>query len=220
MNVHDRARAGMRRLARLTAAVAVLSLAPRCTYVEDNSLDIGVSLTIHGNGDTVTAGTPGMTIISVLAPGAVSLDGLRVTGGAAALENFFDEGTLTVAGSTFTRNTSLGRGGAIGNDGMLTVSDSTFWGNTSAKDGGAISNDGTATLANDVITGNEASAYGGGLDNDGTATLTNVVIAKNKAHADGGGIRNRGSVTLTRTQVKSNTPDNCAPAGTITGCAG
>ena len=34
------------------------------------------------------------------------------------------------------------------------------------------------------------------------------------------GIRNSGSVTLTHTRVRSNTPDNCAPRGTITGCAG
>lgn len=36
---------------------------------------------------------------------------------------------------------------------------------------------------------------------------------------DGGGINGAGS-TLTHTQVRSNTPDNCAPAGTVAGCTG
>lgn len=304
---------------------AVLTLAPQCRYVLSSDLEAAVSLTIRGNGGTITAGGSGFLILLVDTGATVRLDGLTLSNGSPAILNagtltvtgsaftgnigaigntgtltvkdseftgntiipaIGNGGTLTVTGSTFTRNT----GTAISSEGRvsqasITVTDSTFSGNSSSVAGGAISITNTlGTLKGDRFTDNTAAAtyggaventcrnggsdeqcaltitgstfsentatgggaiasfaaltvtdstltrnvatdpidgYGGGLDNSETATLTNTLITGNKAHVDGGGIYNLpgGSVALTGTQVRSNTPDNCAPTGTIAGCA-
>ena len=153
-------------------------------------------------------------------------------GGAISTRN--GQGTLT--DDRFTGNTAGGGGGAVLNDcrehengpcGTFAISGSTFAGNTAAA-GGAIVNDFTLTVADSTLTGNAAtdpvSGYGGGLDNLGTgrAALTNTAITGNQASVDGGGAYTAegGFVALTRTQVRSNTPDNCAPSSSIAGCAG
>jgi predicted outer membrane repeat protein len=269
---------------------AVLALAPRCRYVLSSGLTAAVSLTIRGNGDTITAEAPGLTILTVDSGVTVSLDRLTLNNGAPAI---YTTGTLNVTDSTFTRNTVAisnsgdidlstatltvtdsaftGNTGAIDSEArvtglggsyeaIITVTDSTFSGNSSSGAGGAISaGDSLGTLKGDRFTGNTAASggavatspcrnegndlvcgtlaitgstftrnaatdpangYGGGLYNAGTVTLTDTVMTGNMASVDGGGIYNHGALALTRTQVRSNTPDNCAPAGTIAGCTG
>ncbi len=113
------------------ASGAVLTLAPRCRYVLSSGLEAAVSLTIKGNGDTITAGTSGLQILAVDTGATVRLDGLTLSNGDLAI---YSTGTLTVTDSSFTRNT-----GAISNNGLidyntasLTVTDSAFTGNTAA----------------------------------------------------------------------------------------
>jgi hypothetical protein len=97
-------------------------------------------------------------------------------------------------------------------------------------------NHATATLNNTVVSGNSApGGFGGGIVNaiffDGqpepTLVLNNSQVTNNSADA-GGGIVNisfaatapAGAVTLHHTTVDSNTPDNCEPPGSISGCVG
>ena len=67
------------------------------------------------------------------------------------------------------------------------------------------------------------SAYqGGGIDEEGTSvTLNGSKVMYNHAPAGtGGGIYNNDTVNLANTVVRFNTPNNCSPALSVTGCTG
>ncbi|MBP8538487.1 hypothetical protein [Streptomyces sp. MK37H] len=62
----------------------------------------------------------------------------------------------------------------------------------------------------------------GFLYNDsGQLNLDRGIVERNTATGFGGGIDNQsgGQVTLINTKVIDNTPDNCAPEGSVPGCA-
>ncbi len=118
-------------------------------------------------------------------------------------------GSLTVAGSTFSDDSSQ-RGGAIdsgdGGTGTLTVTDSTFDGDSAAAHGGAIdtgdSGTGKATVTGSTFS-DDHSVNGGAIDNadsngKGTLTVTGSTFSHDSA-TDGGAIDNaeRGSGTVT-----------------------
>jgi predicted outer membrane repeat protein len=221
----------------LTSAVSnassgdVLSLAPACTYDVTSGLTPSVSLTIDGNGDTITARGSGFTILTVKAGTTVALAGLVLSnastgtsGGAVA-----NSGALSVTGSVFIGNAAGADGGAIANSSALTVTASVFISNKASDHGGAIANSGTLSVTGSVFNGNTASGTatgdgGGAIFNSGltaTAALTGSAVVANTAGEDGGGILNAGgAVTLSLSPVISNKPDNCAPTGTIAGCTG
>jgi predicted outer membrane repeat protein len=195
-------------VASLTAAVsgaqsgAVLSLASRCTYVLSGRLNIPVSLTIKGNGDTITAGTPGFTLLSDNPGAPVTLHDLTLSNsGAAAIVNL---GTLTVTDSTFTGNagaisnsgtltvsydTFTGNAGGIGNSNTASVDDSTFTGNT-----GAISNSGTLTVSYSTFTGNT-----GAIGNSNAASVDESDFNRNTGAISNLGFTNAVVATLTVT---------------------
>ena len=51
--------------------------------------------------------------------------------------------------------------------------------------------------------------------------LTDRTVSNNTAFTDGGGIYvSTGTVTLQSTTITGNVPDNCAPAGSVSGCSG
>jgi hypothetical protein len=62
---------------------------------------------------------------------------------------------------------------------------------------------------------------GGGVFNFGTTSLDRTVVVRNRA-ASGGGVFNTvpGTVGLRHSFIGANTPNNCAPAGAVPGCAG
>ncbi|MEV7522379.1 hypothetical protein [Streptomyces sp. NPDC091371] len=60
----------------------------------------------------------------------------------------------------------------------------------------------------------------GGLYNVGTTSLTGSAVTGNRAAAGGGVFEAAGAVTLSATAVAANTPDNCAPQGSVPGCTG
>ena len=85
--------------------------------------------------------------------------------------------------------------------------------------------------ASSRTSGAGAPGTGGGIANasfgipptggSGVLTIKGSKITGNSASGSGGGIVNQdGTVTLTGTRVAGNTPDNCEPPGTITGCTG
>ncbi|WP_234017616.1 MULTISPECIES: hypothetical protein [unclassified Streptomyces] len=86
--------------------------------------------------------------------------------------------------------------------------------------GGGLSNlGGTVSLLSSSVTGNTAVAGGGIYNDNGSITLTTSSVAGNQATSSGGGIYvNSGGVTLLATTVRDNSPDNCAPSGSVMGC--
>ena len=97
----------------------------------------------------------------------------------------YNEGTLTVEGSTFSGNQTddpslPNAGGAIFSSGTLTVTNTTLSGNTVLTDGvgGIIRNEGEALVEGATITGNRPTR-GGGISNGGTLALGNSIVARN-----------------------------------------
>jgi hypothetical protein len=110
----------------------------------------------------------------------------------------WNEGTMTLSGSTVTQNTSV-VGGGIYNAGVMTLSGSTVSGNTS---GGGIYNAGVLTLSGSTVSGNV-----GGIDNAGVLTLSGSTVSGNT----GGGIYNdkQGNLTIeSQSSVVDNTDYN------------
>lgn len=149
-------------------------------------------------------------------------------GGANGGGAIWNGGTLTVANSTFTHNTSFGDvGGAIYNAGRLTVRRSIFFQNHGGS-GGAIFNDarfsngspdvGQLTVRDTVMVENSVAdapmffgSHGGGIYNwGGAANIVNSSISENTATAPGGGVYTccGGTTVIKRTEVSGNSPDN------------
>ncbi|WP_239310298.1 MULTISPECIES: hypothetical protein [unclassified Frankia] len=147
-------------------------------------------------------------------------------------------GTVTLRDSKIVHNVAARDGGGINNgeNAQFESFDSIISGNTttgsvpgSTGRGGGINNEGAATFKDSKIIFNKAAGPGGGIYNENTApetpatvTLEGSEVVFNKA-ADGGGIFKEpgsGPVTLTDSAVKFNTPNNCAPPGSVPGCSG
>jgi len=135
---------------------------------------------------------------------------------------------LTLTGSGVHRNTAQDGAGVYAYDAVTNLNSSTVSGNTATADGGGIYNDGEVpaygnlNLTSSTVSSNNAGADGGGIYNtQGTVDATSSPVEHNTAGAGGGIYDGAGpdTVTLTNSPVQYNKPDNCEPAGTITGCA-
>jgi hypothetical protein len=204
------------------------------------TVDSGVTVSINkltitgGSGtDIEGGGTYGGGIATL--EGLVTLNGTRITGNIAGQ----GAGIFQAGGSVVVNDSSIsGNTGSGGSGGMLTINgsvtlnrSSTIAHNTAGPygGGGIVLNGGTVTL-NDTssIEANTTSGSGGGVYNfaGGTVTLNNSSsITANTAGPDGGGgIYNgpeAGPVTLNDSStISDNSPDNCAPAGSVPGCTG
>jgi CSLREA domain-containing protein len=117
-------------------------------------------------------------VVQVLPPGALTLDGLTITGGVA-------------------RSDTENRGGGILNGGVLSMVSSTITGN-SATFGGGLSTEGAsqANLTNTTVSGNSAIEDGGGIsvESDGQVSLKNATVADNHADYEGNGGGDGGGV--------------------------
>ncbi|MBO7725093.1 MAG: hypothetical protein J6S40_01365 [Thermoguttaceae bacterium] len=116
-------------------------------------------------------------------------------------------GTVTINDCVFSGNATVSNGGALYNEGVLIINSTTISGNR-AVSGGAIRNFGSMTISNSRISGNSASQLGGGIWSSGTTTTRNCTIAGNNAF-QGGGIYHdaseSGSLLLCNTIVYANT---------------
>jgi hypothetical protein len=137
--------------------------------------------------------------------------------------------TATVGQSSVHGNTArVADGGGIcdGQGSMLTLSGSSVYGNTAGFGAGLYDNDGTESVTRSTVDRNTASGQGGGIFvvNGGTMTLTRSAVESNTADGgsgSGGGIYNAsGAVTLDQSWARRNSPDNCAPPGSVPGCFG
>jgi predicted outer membrane repeat protein len=172
-----------------------LALIPFCTYTLTSA---------HGNGPAGPVGLPPITTpITLLgagttitrAPGAPDFRILQVEGAANVPGT---GGQLTTAGVTVS-------GGSA----------------PAPYPGGGIANlGGTVSLISSSVRGNTAVAGGGIYTDNGAVSLTASLVTGNTATTSGGGIYvNSGGVTTLASTISANAPDNCAPAGSVLGCA-
>lgn len=199
-----------------TGQTAEIDLVAGCTYTFDSTtpgpltLAQGITLTIEGNGATITGAAP------VAIPGTSPV---LYTNGSAIISGASGATTLTVDNVTFSGNSAYS-GGAIYDrtyGSTLHVTNSTFSNNSAVSGnsgGGAIyANGGTVTIDNSTFASNHAdNVYedGGAIFNSGaTITITNSTFSGNTANGSnqytyGGAIYNTGWLNVTNSTFSGN----------------
>lgn len=178
-------------------------------FISQSSLNItgpgASSLAISGNNSS--------RIFDIGAGAVVSISGLTIENGSAAVDAF-DSGTPMIEADT---------GGGIRNTGTLTVSNCTFSNNSASFYGGAIYNfpEKTLIVMHSTLSGNSA-VFGGGIYNDSdnisgsSVTVSDSTFSGNSAGAGGGiydlgdssGITRGGTVTVSYSTFSGNTATN------------
>jgi hypothetical protein len=158
--------------------------------------------------------------------GSEILDNHALQGGG-LYENYSQVG---VSGTVFRGNSAQDGAGIYLIDGTsATFTDTTIAGNKASSYGGGIDDEppyrsppGQLSLTDDTVSGNYAGESGGGIYNDsGWITAVGTAIIGNIAAIAGGiGAPGGATTTLTTSPVRGNSPDNCEPVGSITGCTG
>lgn len=173
-----------------------LALAPFCTYTLTSA---------HGSASDGPVGLPPITT-------PINMAGLGTTI------------TRAPSAPAFRILEVEGDANVPGTDGRLNLAAVTISGGSAVTPfpGGGIANRGGAlTLTSSSVTGSSAVAGGGIYTDNGTVSLTASTVTGNTATSSGGGIyKNSGTVNLLASDVSRNTPDNCAPSGSVFGCAG
>ena len=169
--------------------------------------DISSTITVHGNGFTLSAG--GYFRPFDVANADLTLNNLVVTGGNAggahggairASNSHVTLDKVAISGSKSGNN-----GGAIrfeGSSRKLTISDSAIASNrtTDAKGGfggGIYVNSSGALITGSAIASNTAITKGGGIYNAGALTIENSTIYSNDAKTGGGGVYTASGATTT-----------------------
>ncbi|MDQ1639917.1 MAG: hypothetical protein QOF62_3256 [Pyrinomonadaceae bacterium] len=185
---------------------------------------IGIDVTLqnltlrNGNSPTETPPTPGIQH----AGGAIQFDGFDVTSG-------LPKGKLTITNCVISSNQASGTGGAIKvSFGSLDIAGTTISSNTSLNasggaimfDAGAASANQTLSITNSTISGNSAPngtfGSGGGVFATGNASFTfqGNTLTSNSAGADGGAIAAIGfSAAKAKTITKNRIENNSATRG-------
>ncbi len=168
------------------------------------------AVVIEGNGSTITrSDTADPFRILVVDPGRkLTLRNTTISNGETdgVGGGIFNQGTLIVENSVFTRNYAYVGGGGLLNRGTATVTDSTFERNVGVNGGAGIGNYGTMTIDRSTINWNAADYYGGGISNwSGQMTITNSTISGNNiSPEDGGGLYNTGNMVVTNSTITDN----------------
>ncbi|HVX75488.1 MAG TPA: autotransporter domain-containing protein [Bradyrhizobium sp.] len=173
--------------------------------------NVTTTITDSSFSDNTAAG-PGGAIFNLLGSTATIVDSSFSDNSASSAGAIYNNGTLTIAASSFSTDTATATstlGGAISNggNGTATIVDSSFSSNSGAAYGGAIYNDGLATITDSSFSGNTAGAYGGAIDNDNTATIAGTSFSSNTA-GNGGAIANFRTVTITGGSFTSNSANS------------
>lgn len=157
------------------------------------------------NSVTITAGTVFKNNTSTLGGGAIDAVGTYSISGADFIGNsvengpagaVWNEGTMTIADSSFTNNSASTTGGAIQNDGTITFNGNTvFSGNTANGDLNDIHNNGTINVSGNIT-------LDGGITNEGTinfvsgSNLTAKVDGSKVIAGDSGTIKGQTNLVL------------------------
>lgn len=200
----------------------------RATAAPGNFRILNVTGTLHVRGLLIANGNPNasgggilnlgtlvLTFVTVSGNRAIGLDGGGIVNAVGA--------RAWITDSVVSANTADGAAGGIDNFGSLTLAGSRVSGNGAGTFGGGVTTEVGATtrVVRSTIDHNAAVANGGGVFNFGTTSLDRSVVVRNRA-ASGGGVFNTvpGTVGLRRSFIRANTPNNCAPANAVPGCAG
>jgi len=178
--------------------------------VRDNTAPVGAGGGIHNLGT--------LTVVSSTVNNNYS------DGAGGGINN---NGYLTVRGSTVFGNSGDNGGGIfnfLAGQTVELIQSSVHHNTARASDGGGINNyQGEMTVSGSSVYSNTAP-FGGGIWNGGTLTVSRSSVLLNTATGgpgSGGGIyKSGGTVALDRSVVRNNTPDNCAPPGSVLGCTG
>jgi hypothetical protein len=172
-----------------TSIVLANSIDLTCAGGGDLDRNSATALTVDGNGFTIRQTCPGERVMQKAGSGALSLNGVTITGG----------------------TNSSGNGGGILSSGPVTLTDSVVTGNTTAANGGGIAtNPGNLTITNSNVTSNTASEDGGGANVQGGALdVTDSTFNNNTATNGSGGAAFRdgsvgGGVMLVRSTLDGN----------------
>jgi hypothetical protein len=182
------------------------------SQVDDNTANGGPMAGAGGisNGGTATINdsevdgnnAPGAAGGGILNHGLMTVSSTRVTDNTAPADSAGDQG---IGGGIANINLGPVAPGAV-NGGILTITSSKISRNSASGQGGGIF---------------EATITSSGLAAGGALTLTFSQVTRNQAGQGGGIFSVPGSpVSLLFTKVARNTPDNCAPPGSVLGCTG
>lgn len=185
---------------------------PEPTNVDSGFQNIAATVTINGNGDTITRSSPNLfRFFEINGPnGNLTLNRLTLSNGRASSPP------------------SNGRGGAIwiNGTGSLTLFASTVNGNNADVSGGGIENDGGAVTVNASTLRNNTARAGGGMNASGATAITfassivtgNTAAATGAAQSQGGGLLVGGGTTrLNNTSIINNNAINTDPIGSAAG---
>ncbi len=174
------------------------------------TISIDSDLTIAGPGAAALfiSGNGAVGVFNVASGAVASISGVTIEKGFGANGGggIYNEGTLTLAGSTMSGNAAVGSGGAIANNGgTLNVTNSIFEGNSAPIDGGAIENSGSVTITNSLMANNRADGNGGGMENGGSLAVANSTIYGNSDTGGGAAIFTiGGSVSVIHSTLSHN----------------
>ena len=171
------------------------------------------------NGSGATGG--GISNLGTVSLDFVTLSGNTSAAGGGAIDNLAG-GRLTIAHSAISGNTATTNGGGIDNTGTADIFASRVSGDSATVNGGGVATEvaGITRIDQSTIDDNLATVSGGGISNAGTTSLLRTLVERNRAMVSGGGIFNLppGTVTVRNSIIRANTPDNCFPLSSITGC--
>jgi hypothetical protein len=112
-------------------------------------------------------------------------------------------GPAILNGGLFQGNSGGMQGGGLAVDGSFAMTGTQFLSNTATMVGGGVGVNGPATLNGGVFQGNSSANMGGGLYVDDTTGISNSTFAANSA-TTGGGLYNSGALTLTNSTFAAN----------------
>lgn len=170
------------------------------------------------NGNTAGMGG-GIQNAGTLVLSHTTLSGNRAGNGGAVANLAGARATISHSLVTANATTGVGGGGVL-NSGVLTVFESVFQLNTAPINGGAVNTQpgGTTELIQSTFVRNTSGGLGGGLSNLGTTVPNRSMVESNQGSAGGGIATGNTNVILSKSVVRNNTPDNCNPLKTISGC--
>lgn len=174
---------------------------------------IAKNITLQGAGadqTIISGGAVGASsVVTVYFVATTSLRDLTITGGIGLTitgGGINNGGTLTLANSAVSGNTSTDLGGGIFNAGTLIVENSAIRGNGAYNGAGIFNDAGTVTVTTSTFSDNHADLNGGGIANyyGGPVTVTNSTFGNNSATNGAGIFNSSGAVTLTSSTLSGN----------------
>ena len=166
---------------------------------------VSKDLTLRGQGKNATLDGNKQGTVLHITNGTTTVDGLKITNGAADVSSPDNGGDCCVGGGIAVSGATAG----------AHLVKSLVTGNSATLFGGGIDvDDGTLDLVNSTVSANTAVAGSGGIDTDfGTITATGSTIGGNTVtNGSAGGIWNfGGTVTLNNSKVSGNSASNPSP---------